>query len=422
MMSAADAIFVGRLGTIPLAAIGLAVTTVFLFLGLPMGLLRGIRVATAQAQGAGKESDARRYGWQSIYLALLTGLAVAGLSGFGASVFSAMGATVEVQAEALSYFSIRVLAAPIILLSMGLTAWFEGRGDTQTPMRVNVSANLLSILLDVLLVGGAGPIPSLGIRGAAWAGVISAVFSSSILLVSAWTTLRSVPWRPDRVLLAEGSRLGIPIGVQRLLDIVAWTTLTGVLASAGDAQLAAHVLAIRVLMVSFLPGLAIAEATAVLVGQAVGARDPERAHASWRAGVLAAVGVMALGGAAFVGAPDLLIAPFHAASDVVPIARQLLWIAAAFQLIDAIATVTYLSLDGAGDTRFTLVASVGLSWGVKLPVGVLLVRVAGLGAVGAWLGLTAELVVLLGVLGWRWMSRRWFVGESTEMLTEPQVA
>ncbi len=407
-MAAADAIFVGRLGTIPLAAIGLAVTTVFLFIGLPMGLLRGIRVATAQAIGAQRQEDADGYGWQAIWLALLSGLTVASLSGLGPWVFSMLGATAEVQAEALAYFRIRVLAAPVILLAMGLTAWFEGRGDTRTPMRVNVTANLLAIFLDYVMVLGFGPIPSLGIRGAAWAGVIASSFASVTLLISAWPVLWRRSWQPVRALLEEGTRLGIPIGVQRMLDILAWTTLTGVLASAGDAQLAAHVLAIRVLMVSFLPGLAIAEATAVLVGQAVGAREPDRAHRSWRAGVAAAVGVMAIGGLGFVLVPDLLIAPFHAAEDVVPIAKSLLMVAAAFQLIDAIATVTYLALDGAGDTRFTLVASLVLSWGVKLPLGILLVRWAGMGAVGAWLGLTAELGVLLAVLAWRWHSRRWY--------------
>ncbi|HND33292.1 MAG TPA: MATE family efflux transporter, partial [Myxococcota bacterium] len=213
-MAAADAIFVGRLGTVPLAAIGLAVTTVFLFIGLPMGLLRGIRVATAQAIGAQRQQDADGYGWQAIWLSLLSGLAVASISGLGPWVFSMLGATAEVQVEALAYFRLRVLAAPVILLAMGLTAWFEGRGDTRTPMRVNVAANILAIVLDYVMVVGFGPIPSLGIRGAAWAGIIASSFASVVLLFSAWPVLRRRAWRPVRALLEEGTRLGIPIGVQ----------------------------------------------------------------------------------------------------------------------------------------------------------------------------------------------------------------
>jgi MATE family multidrug resistance protein len=408
LMSAADAIFVGRLGTVPLAAVGLGVTTTFLFLGLPMGLVRGLRVATAQATGAGREHIVRAYGWQAVWLGLAMGVLVALASVAGPLVFRLLGGSAAVQAEALAYFQVKALAAPVVLLGMALTSWFEGRGDTRTPMRVHVTANLGHIALVAVLVEGAGPIPALGIRGAAWAGVIALTLSSLALLRLAWPTLREISARPRRSLLAESARLGLPIGVQRLLDITAWTTLTGVLASVGDAELAAHTLAIRVLMVSFLPGLAIAEATAVLVGQAVGAKEPDVARRACRAGIASALAVMAVGGLAFVLLPDLLMAPFHAGADVVPIARNLLLIAAAFQLVDAVATVLYFALDGAGDTRFTLVSSIVLSWGVKLPVGVVLATVAGLGAVGAWLGLTGELFVLLGVLAWRWRSGRWY--------------
>ncbi|MDP2316653.1 MAG: MATE family efflux transporter [Pseudomonadota bacterium] len=408
LMSAADAIAVGRLGTVPLAAIGLGVTTTFLFLGLPMGLVRGLRVATAQATGAERENIVDAYAWQAVWLGLGMGVLVAFASVLGPTVFHWLGGTPEVQAEALAYFRIKALAAPVVLLGMALTSWFEGRGDTKSPMRVNVVANLSHVVLVSVLVSGAGPIPGLGIRGAAWAGVIVLTGAALALVRMAWPTLRARSARPRRALLRESARLGLPIGVQRLLDITAWSALTGVLASVGDAELAAHTLAIRVLMLSFLPGLAIAEATAVLVGQAVGAKEPDVARRACRAGIVAAVSVMAVGGMGMVLVPELLIAPFHAGADVVPIARKLLWIAAAFQLVDAVATVLYFALDGAGDTRFTLVSSIALSWGVKLPVGVGLATVAGLGAVGAWLGLTGELFVLLGVLLWRWSSGRWY--------------
>ncbi len=409
LMSAADAIFVGRLGTAPLAAIGLAVTTTWLFLAMPMGLMRGLRVAAAQATGAGRVKDAESLGWQSLWLAGGVGVLVAVASLVGVRVFLLLGATPQVAALAQAYFGIRALAAPIALVEMGLTSWFEGRGDTVTPMRANVASNILWIALDAVLVNGFGPVPALGIAGAAWAGVIALGVAAIWLLIAAWPTLRATRFWPDRRLLAESSRLGLPIGVQRTLDIVAWTVLTGVLAGISDAQLAAHVVAIRVLMTSFLPGMAIAEATAVLVGQSVGARRPDDAVMAWKSGVKAAMALMAAGGLTFILFPDLLLAPFHVAADVAPIARNLLAIAAAFQLLDAIATVTYFSLDGAGDTRFTLKASIVLSWGVKLPIGVLLARTAGLGAVGAWLGLTAELVLLLVILVGRWQSRRWYV-------------
>lgn len=408
LMSAADAVFVGRLGTVPLAAIGLAVTTTWMFLALPHGLIRGVRVAVSQATGAERYVTADALGWQAIWLALLggTGVALAALA--SPWVFTLLGATPEVAREAWTYFHIRSLAAPIALVELGLTAWFEGRGDTRTPMRVNVTSNLLWVALDAVLVGGFGPIPAMGIAGAAWAGVISLSLAAGWLFLTALPTLRAAPWRPRRALIGEASRLGFPIGTQRFLDILAWTVLTGVLASLGDAQLAAHVVAIRVLMTSFLPGMAIAEATAVLVGQSVGAERVDQARAAWWAGTRTAVVVMAAGGLAFVAAPSLLLLPFGVTPEVAAIARTLLLIAAAFQLLDAVATTTYLALDGAGDTRFTLVASLAFSWGVKLPIGIWLARQAHWGAPGAWIGLTVELAVLLAVLLWRWRTGAWY--------------
>ena len=97
LMSAADAIFVGRLGTVPLAAIGLAVTGTFLFIGLPMGLVRGLRVATAQATGAERSSTVEVLGWQAVWLALGTGLAVVIASPLGSPMFHLLDATSAVR-------------------------------------------------------------------------------------------------------------------------------------------------------------------------------------------------------------------------------------------------------------------------------------------------------------------------------------
>ena len=119
LMSAADAIFVGRLGTSSLAAIGLSVTTTWLFLALPMGLMRGVRVAAAQAVGAGRLRTADVLGWQALWLAGLTGTVVAIASFSGPWLFEAMGASPEVAALALAYFRIRALAAPLALVEPG---------------------------------------------------------------------------------------------------------------------------------------------------------------------------------------------------------------------------------------------------------------------------------------------------------------
>lgn len=409
-MSAADAVFVGRLGTAPLAAVGLATVAVWLVLALPLGLNRGARVATSQAVGAGRKGVVLAYGWQVLWASLAMGAVVACLSGIGPFLFPLLGATDAVAAEADTYFRIRALGAPLMLMGWGLTGWFEARGDTRSPIRVNVVANGLNIVLDAVLVTGAGPVPAFGMAGAAWATVASQGVAAVSLVAFAMPELRTVSARLRRPLLGTAWRLGLPMGTERLLDTLVWTAFSAALAVAGDAHLAAHVLAIRVILMSFLPGLAIGESVGVLVGQAVGARRPERAREAWASGVQLSMGLMAVGGLMFVLFPDALIGIFGAEPEVVPIARQLLFIAAAFQMLDAMATTTFLALNGAGDTRFTMLAILCLSWGIKLPLGVGFAVGLGWGAPGAWLGLTTEITCFLLVVLWRWRSGGWYAG------------
>ena len=105
--------------------------------------------------------------------------------------------------------------------------------------------------------------------------------------------------------------------------------------------------------------------------------------------------------------PGPLIAIFGADPVVADIARDTLLIAAALQVMDAVATVALGSLAGAGDTRFVMVATVGANWLCKVPVSTALVVGAGLGAPGAWLGLMFEIAVLAAVAGSRVRGTRW---------------
>jgi MATE family multidrug resistance protein len=139
-----------------------------------------------------------------------------------------------------------------------------------------------------------------------------------------------------------------------------------------------------------------------------------------RSGVWLAVGIMSACGLLFVTIPDALTMIFSAEPAVVEVARTLLFVAAGFQIFDAIAMVTQCALNGAGDTRFVMVSSVSIAWIVKLPLGWALAVVAGLGAAGAWLGLTAEIIVLAIVSGQRVRGDRW-LESGAEMLDDEMI-
>jgi multidrug resistance protein, MATE family len=408
-MIVVDSIFVARLGTTPLAAVGMAMSVTFLVLSFAMGLLRGTRVIAAQRTGSGDQEAVRRSVWQGLWLAWAFGLVVAALAPAGDALFGLMGGSAEVSRYADEYFTVRILGAPVTFTLLALNSWFEGRGDTRTPMVATVLANGLNIVLDPLFIFGWGPIPAWGIGGAASSTVLAVGVGAAFAGWRAWLLLRGqgVSRRPDLALLRAIVRVGLPMGVSRTLEVGAWVLFVSILARIGEAELAAHVIVLRIVSVSFLPGYAIGEASGVFVGQAVGAGKPELARQAWRSSLLVAIVLMTVMGILFVTIPQPFIAVFKAAPEVAEIAVGLMIVAAAFQLADALVMVGIGSLTGAGDTRFVMVLTVAGGWLVMLPVAWLFVFALDLGAVGAWLGLVFEISVLAVIATWRVRGSAW---------------
>lgn len=405
-MTTADSLFVGQLGTAPMAAVGLAGVMCWMGLSTGMGLLSSVQVTSAQRTGSGRHEVVRRLLWQGVWLALGLGLLSALTAPLGPWIFPLMGATEQAAPLASSYFAIYMLAAPVTFINVALMGWFQGRGDTRTPMVATVAANLLNIAIDPLFIFGWGPVPAMGMPGAAVATVISVTMSMAFL---AWRARRlaGAPVRPNAPLLRELWRIGLPVGIQWTLDVASFVAFVALLARVGEAHLAAHVIAIRIVSISFLPGHAVGEASGVLVGQAIGARQPEQARHAWRAGTRVATVVMVLASAIFVFFPVPLVAVFGAEEEVLHVGTSLLMVAAFFQVFDAVALVALGSLRGAGDTRWPMFVCVATAWLIKLPVGVLLAIPLGFGAAGAWMGLTVEIIVLAALAVWRVRGDQW---------------
>ncbi len=406
-MSVVDTIFVGRLGVVPLAAIGLAAVAVHLVQALGRGVLTGVRVAISQETGAKNPEAARHLGFQGLWVALLASALAAGGLLLSPWLFGALGASEAVAAQARVYFDVRLLGCPMLFATLAMNAWFAGRGDTRTPMVGTLLANGLNIALDPLLIFGLGPIPGTGLAGAAAATAIGLGASALYLLLRARSALSPASTRPDRAALRRIWNLGAPMGMEGLLEVVSFLIFCSLLARLGDAPLAAHVMVIRVVGVSFLPGLAVSEAVGVFVGQAVGAGSERLAREAWRSGATLALSIMATFGVLFWVTPWPFLAVFSPPPEVAIEALALLRVAAVFQIFDALAIVAWGALNGAGDTRFTLRCGVAAAWLIKLPLGWALALPLGMGAAGAWLGLTAEIVVIMIVLVARLHGRRW---------------
>ena len=425
-MSVVDTIYISQLGTAPLAGVGLAITMVFLVHSFGNGLLSGLKIIISQYVGAGDDTRARRLGWHGLWLAAIGGLLVAATGPLGTWSFPLMGASVEVAAEANAFFQIRVLGAPLIFAMTAMSSYFHGQGDMRTPMIATLLANGVNIIVDPILIFGLGPILAYGVEGGALATILGFATGAAYLWMRIRNTLFDAPRRFCFELLRDIWTVGMPIGVRYLLEVGSYLVFAAMLAQLGDFELAAHIIVVRIISVSFLPGYAIGEAASILVGQAIGAGRLHVTRVAWRYATCVALIIMAFCGLLFWLIPDVLFAVFSPDPQVLTIGYQLLLIAAAFQIFDAIAMVTICTLNGAGDTRFTMWLGVLATWCIKLPIGYLCAIPLCYGAAGAWFGLTMEIVVVAALGYWRYCGTAWLehsvsVGPVQDTEQEPLV-
>lgn len=405
-MGVADTLVVGWLGVTELAAVGLATTAVFLINGLFIGTLHGGKVLVSQATGAGNHSRAALIGWQGVLIAVPFGMLVIALGAIDEWIFALMGGPADVQAAAREYFAVRLLSAPVWYVAIALSDYFQGTGDTRTPMKMNLVVNALNIGLDVLLVFGWGPIPALGIAGAAWASVVASGIGMLWITVA---FIRSMDVKPrlDLVVLREMLVVGVPIGIKMVLHIGGFTVFTAVVARMGAVELAANQIAFKVISMSFLPGYGLAEAATVLAGQYLGAGNHDGVRRSFYNALALSVGLMAIFGVAFWLVPEWFVLLFTQDEAVVVVAAELLLLAAVFQVFDAVEMTASGALNGVGDTRFTMWVSIIGAWTVLVPLSVLFGLWLEWGAAGAWLALTVQIVLGSAVVTWRFRSETW---------------
>lgn len=401
LMGVVDTLVMGRVSTAAQAGVGLGATLVFVGVAFFRGLTSGAQSLVAAADGAGDRERASRAAGAALLVGLTAGgVATALLGLLHGPVLALAAPDSEVVAACEAYVSVRLWGLPMALVSFAAGAVVLGFGDTRTRMWVSLVANVANAVLDVALVFGVGPVPALGVEGAAVATVCSTTLMAGLYLVE---VRRRVGWPrlPDREVVRSALALGLPSGAQALLNVMAFAVMNLALARAGAAQLAASQVVLQVASVSFLPGFGVGEAGGVLVGRYLGAGRPASAARALRSARTLALALMGACGLVFALWGSSLAGLFSRDPEVVRLAAVLLLFAASFQLFDAVATVHLCALRGAGDTRFTLAVTTFTAWGVLVPVTLGLGLGLGWGAEGAWLGLTLEVAALAAVTGWR---------------------
>ncbi|HUJ60594.1 MAG TPA: MATE family efflux transporter [Kofleriaceae bacterium] len=387
-MTLASTAFVARVGADELAGVGLAGVVGFALVCFGIGLLRGAKTLVSQAVGAGRKDRIPTLLGAALALAVALGLCAALLGQLVAPLLVALSASRRSGEFAAQYLAIRSLGAPLVLIYAALREARYGEGDSRSPMRASLAGNAVNITLDATLILGLG----WGVRGAA----ISTICGNATeLLLLAWpmrSRLRRLAI--SRRALRDTWAQGVPNGVQFIMEVGSFLILTVLVAKMSAIDGAAHQLVLQLINVSFLPAHALAEASAVMVGQAVGAgQDALVGRVARRTLALGAGYASAcLVGYALLGAT---ITGAMAAGDGALAARSLalLHIGLVFLIADAANVIARGVLRGASDVRYAAIVGVVTSWLTTPPLTWLLGMRLGLGAVGGWIGIALEIFV-----------------------------
>jgi MATE family multidrug resistance protein len=226
------------------------------------------------------------------------------------------------------------------------------------------------------------------------------------LLALGWTLLRPslVPFRADAIApipLARLVRVGAPVGGQQWLEFGVFGAAGVLMGWLGAIPLASHQVALQLAALTFMVPVGVAQATSVLVGQAVGRGDPDGARRATGAGLLTGVGFMALTAVMFLSLPGALARAFSDDVPVVAAAALLLPIAGVFQIFDGVQVVAAGALRGVGDTRVPMILTLVGFWLVGLPVSAVLCFGLDIGARGIWWGLAIGIGVVAVLLTYR---------------------
>jgi len=407
VMQFVDFAMVSQLGTAAQAAVSPAGMAVFLPIALGIGTMTAVNTFASQALGRGRLSECSAYAWQAVWVALAGGLLPVPLALGAVPFWRWVGHEAPLQPLEVAYSQVLLLSVLPAMLAHALSNFFNGIHRPMVMMIAALASNALNVLFNWLLIFGHWGLPRLEIAGAAW-GTVLGRWSAVAILAGAFLSPRvharfasRATWRPVGRKLIGFLRVGIPAGAQHIGELSAWTVWTlWLVGQFGKVAQAASNVAMQFVHLSFMPAIGLGIALTALVGRAIGAGDREHAVHYTRQALALAMGYMGLVGASYVVFGRALMGWLSDQPEVIGLGVQILWLAAAFQLFDALGIVHSFALRGAGDTFWPAVYMVGLSWLLNVGGGIIITRtLPQLGVIGPWI-MGTSCVILVGLSMW----------------------
>jgi len=400
-----DIFWVAGLGAPAVAAVGLTEAVLTLLYAVAVGLSMAVTAFVARRIGAHEPDAAARVAGQTVWLGVGAAAIVAAIGvPFAPEILRAMGAEPEVITGGARYTTLMLGGSVTIMLLFLFNAVLRGAGDAAFAMRVLWLANAINIVLGPCFIYGVGPFPTLGVSGAAVATNIGrgigALFGlywltngrgRVVLKLRHWQLMPDVLWS-----LLKVSAGGV---LQWVIATSSYIVMVLLVSGYGSAAVAGNTIAYRIIVFTFLPAWGLSGAAATLVGQNLGARQPERAERSvW---VATRYNVLFLGLIAIVLVvfPASLVRIFTSEPDVLAYGATALRVVSLGFPLYAVGMTMVQAFNGAGDTSTPTWINVLCFWLLQLPLAYALARPVGLGPMGLFIA-AALAESVLAVVAW----------------------
>ncbi len=408
-----DIYIVGHLGAETIAGVGIGMVILNLTAALFGALGVGATAVVAREVGGSRPEEANAVAGQGVLVAASAGALASAIAFFFAPELIALsGGEPGVQAQGVAW--LRAAGPSFVLMGILLVgnAILRGAGDTRTPLVIMLLTNGINIATAWTLTRGL----NWGVLGNGAAvtlahtvggvSVLVVLFSS---LIQRRINLSLFDLRPSRERIQRILKIGLPAGMEQLILQSALAYSAVLITGFGTAAYAAHQIGLRISALSYLPGWGFSIAATTLVGQALGANNPEGARASSRTALIFAILVMSSMGLVLFIFDEPIIRIFTTDPDVI---REGIWplrLSALIQPIMAYSFVHGGSLRGAGDTRSTMLITMSSVWGLRIALTYLVGALLGFGLSGAWVAIGADFALRGCLFFFRWRSGKWAV-------------
>ena len=389
----ADNMMVGHVGTTELAAASFAINVFHIGMLFGLGITLGLTPLVGQSFSARNKRNTASWFKNGVLVYFAASIVLSIFMSVLVLFMNRMGQSDEVVQKAIPYYLIQVSSLVPLMLFFSVKQFFEGIGNTKIAMIITIGANLLNIGLNYVLIYGEMGFPALGLNGAGYATLISRIIMPIVFVLIILKQKDFKGYLTDalhsgfeKLKIRRIISIGLPIGLQMVIEILAFSLGAIMLGWISKESLAGHQVAISMASMTYMISFGLASGTTIRVSHAFGEHDLKEVRHAVYASLHMVIAFMSLMGILFILLRNQVPMLFTSDPAVIKVAAGLLIVGAFFQIFDGIQVVLLGALRGIADVRIPMFMAFFSYIVVSLPISYLLAFVFNFGYSGVWIG------------------------------------